>query len=57
MDVLAPAQLLADMSGRLKGLSIDRRFLAMVFAEHESTKAGEAFFEFCEKTIKVNWQN
>ena len=32
-------------------------FLAMVFAEHESTQAGEAFFEFCEKTIKVNWEN
>ncbi len=32
-------------------------FLAMVFAEHESTPAGEAFFEFCEKTIRVNWQS
>lgn len=36
--VLAPAQLLADLSGRLKGLSIDRRFLAMVFAVYESTE-------------------
>jgi phosphoserine phosphatase RsbU/P len=36
--VLAPAQLLADMSCRLKGLSIDRRFLAMTFAVYESTE-------------------
>jgi biotin carboxylase len=31
-------------------------FLAMVFAQHESTQAGEAFFDFCEKTIHVNWE-
>jgi sigma-B regulation protein RsbU (phosphoserine phosphatase) len=36
--ILAPAQLLADMSCRLKGLSVDRRFLAMVFAVYESTE-------------------
>lgn len=36
--VFAPAQLLADLSCRLKGLSIDRRFLAMVFAVYESTE-------------------
>ncbi len=35
--VLAPAQLLADLSGRLKALSIDRRFLAMVFAVYDSS--------------------
>jgi len=34
--VLAPAQLLADLSVRLKGLSIDRRFLAMAFAVYDS---------------------
>ena len=36
--VLAPAQLLADLSVRLKGLSIDRRFLAMVFAVYDSAE-------------------
>jgi sigma-B regulation protein RsbU (phosphoserine phosphatase) len=36
--VLGPAQLLSDMSCRLKGLSIDRRFLAMVFAVYESAE-------------------
>jgi len=35
---VAPAQLLADLSVRLKGLSIDRRFLAMVFAVYESAE-------------------
>lgn len=34
--ILAPAQLLADLSSRLKGLSIDRRFLAMAFAVYDS---------------------
>jgi sigma-B regulation protein RsbU (phosphoserine phosphatase) len=36
--VLAPAQLLADLSSRLKGLNVDRRFLAMVFAVYDSTE-------------------
>jgi sigma-B regulation protein RsbU (phosphoserine phosphatase) len=36
--VLAPAQLLADLSARLKGLSIDRRFLAMTFAVYDSAE-------------------
>jgi sigma-B regulation protein RsbU (phosphoserine phosphatase) len=36
--VLAPAQLLADLSSRLKGLSVDRRFLAMVFAVYDSAE-------------------
>ena len=36
--VLGPAQLLADLSSRLKGMSIDRRFLAMVFAVYESVE-------------------
>lgn len=37
-SILAPAQLLADLSMRLKGLSIDRRFLAMLFAVYDSTE-------------------
>ena len=37
-SVLAPAQLLADLSVRLKGLSVDRRFLAMLFAVYDSTE-------------------
>lgn len=36
--VFAPAQLLADLSCRLKGLNVDRRFLAMTFAVYESTE-------------------
>ncbi|HBL30781.1 MAG TPA: hypothetical protein DD490_28430 [Acidobacteria bacterium] len=34
---VAPAQLLASLSSRLKGMRIDRRFLAMVFAVYESS--------------------
>jgi sigma-B regulation protein RsbU (phosphoserine phosphatase) len=36
--VFAPAQLLSDMSCRLKGLSVDRRFLAMIFGVYESAE-------------------
>ncbi|MDN3576665.1 ATP-grasp domain-containing protein [Chitinimonas viridis] len=30
-------------------------FLAIVFGQHASTQAGEEFFDFLERTLKVNW--
>jgi phosphoserine phosphatase RsbU/P len=36
--LLAPAQLLANLSSRLKALNVDRRFLAMVFAVYDSAE-------------------